>query len=138
MTVSRIWRGARFVALLLAVSLLAACATVPVAAPAGSEAAAPAATEAAAPEAAAPAEGAMAPTAGGFPDKALQIMAPANPGGGWDQTARSMEQALKASGAIKTAQVTNKGGAGGAVGLPGPTPLCVRPEPVGMNGRGRG
>lgn len=48
----------------------------------------------------------------------LKLFVPANPGGGWDQTARSMEQALKASGAIKTAAVTNKGGAGGAVGLP--------------------
>lgn len=48
----------------------------------------------------------------------LKIFVPANPGGGWDQTARSMEQALKAAGAIKIAQVTNKGGAGGAVGLP--------------------
>ncbi|MCC7045182.1 MAG: twin-arginine translocation signal domain-containing protein, partial [Alphaproteobacteria bacterium] len=48
----------------------------------------------------------------------LKVFVPANPGGGWDQTARSMEQALKASGLIKSAQVTNKGGAGGAVGLP--------------------
>lgn len=48
----------------------------------------------------------------------LQLFVPANPGGGWDQTARSMEQALKAAGLIKGAQVTNVGGAGGAVGLP--------------------
>lgn len=48
----------------------------------------------------------------------LKLFVPANPGGGWDQTARSMEQVLKATGAIKAAQVTNKGGAGGAVGLP--------------------
>ncbi len=48
----------------------------------------------------------------------LKLFVPANPGGGWDQTARSMEQALKATGMIKAAQVTNKGGAGGAVGLP--------------------
>ncbi|MCK6451500.1 MAG: tripartite tricarboxylate transporter substrate binding protein [Alphaproteobacteria bacterium] len=48
----------------------------------------------------------------------LKLFVPANPGGGWDQTARSMEQALKAAGMIKAAQVTNKGGAGGAVGLP--------------------
>ena len=32
----------------------------------------------------------------------LKIMAPAAPGGGWDQTARSMQQALVASGAVTT------------------------------------
>ncbi|MBP7670558.1 MAG: tripartite tricarboxylate transporter substrate binding protein [Ferrovibrio sp.] len=48
----------------------------------------------------------------------LKLFVPANPGGGWDQTARSIEQALKAGGLIKGAQVTNVGGAGGAVGLP--------------------
>lgn len=48
----------------------------------------------------------------------LKLFVPANPGGGWDQTARSIEQALKAGNMIKGAQVTNVGGAGGAVGLP--------------------
>ena len=48
----------------------------------------------------------------------LLLFVPANPGGGWDQTARSMEQALKQANLIKGAQVTNVGGAGGAVGLP--------------------
>jgi len=47
----------------------------------------------------------------------LKIMAPAAPGGGWDQTARSMQQALTASGLAKSAQVINVGGAGGTVGL---------------------
>jgi putative tricarboxylic transport membrane protein len=47
----------------------------------------------------------------------LKIMAPANPGGGWDQTARSMQQALVAAGIAKSAQVTNVGGAGGSVGI---------------------
>jgi putative tricarboxylic transport membrane protein len=47
----------------------------------------------------------------------LKIMAPAAPGGGWDQTARSMQQALVASGAAKSAQVVNVPGAGGTVGL---------------------
>src|SRR5262245_7374057 len=47
----------------------------------------------------------------------LKIIAPAAPGGGWDQTARSMQQALVASGAAKSAQVTNIPGAGGTVGL---------------------
>jgi putative tricarboxylic transport membrane protein len=44
-------------------------------------------------------------------------MAPAAPGGGWDQTARSMQQALVASGAAKSVQVLNVPGAGGSVGL---------------------
>lgn len=48
----------------------------------------------------------------------LRIFVPAAPGGGWDQTARSMESALRAAQLIKTAQITNVGGAGGAVGLP--------------------
>jgi putative tricarboxylic transport membrane protein len=47
----------------------------------------------------------------------LKIVAPAAPGGGWDQTARSMQQALTASGAAKSVQVTNVAGAGGTVGL---------------------
>jgi putative tricarboxylic transport membrane protein len=47
----------------------------------------------------------------------LKIMAPAAPGGGWDQTARSMQQALVAAGAAKSAQVVNVPGAGGTVGL---------------------
>ena len=48
----------------------------------------------------------------------LQVFVPAAPGGGWDQTARTMEQALKSEKLIGTAQITNVGGAGGAVGLP--------------------
>jgi putative tricarboxylic transport membrane protein len=47
----------------------------------------------------------------------LKIMAPAAPGGGWDQTARSMQQALVASGAAKSVQVVNVPGAGGTVGI---------------------
>ena len=47
----------------------------------------------------------------------LKIIAPAAPGGGWDQTARAMQQALMSSGAVKSVQVTNVPGAGGTVGL---------------------
>jgi putative tricarboxylic transport membrane protein len=47
----------------------------------------------------------------------LKIMAPAAPGGGWDQTARSMQQALVSGGIVKSVQVTNVAGAGGSVGL---------------------
>ncbi|WP_230531809.1 Bug family tripartite tricarboxylate transporter substrate binding protein [Microvirga roseola] len=47
----------------------------------------------------------------------LKIMAPAGPGGGWDQTARSMQQALTQAGIAKGVQVTNVPGAGGSIGL---------------------
>jgi putative tricarboxylic transport membrane protein len=47
----------------------------------------------------------------------LKLMAPAAPGGGWDQTARSMQQALVASGVAKSVQVNNVAGAGGTIGL---------------------
>jgi putative tricarboxylic transport membrane protein len=47
----------------------------------------------------------------------LKIIAPANPGGGWDQTARSMQEALQAGGIVKTVTVENVAGAGGTVGL---------------------
>src|SRR6185312_6820740 len=47
----------------------------------------------------------------------LKIIAPAAPGGGWDQTARSMQQALIAEKLVKSAQVINVAGAGGTVGL---------------------
>ena len=48
----------------------------------------------------------------------LKIFVPAAPGGGWDQTARTIEQVLRATAAVKGVQITNVGGAGGAVGLP--------------------
>ena len=47
----------------------------------------------------------------------LSIMAPAAPGGGWDQTARSMQQALTEAGLVSNVQVTNVPGAGGTIGL---------------------
>lgn len=47
----------------------------------------------------------------------LKLMAPAAPGGGWDTTARSIQQVLTQSGLAKSVQVTNVTGAGGAVGL---------------------
>jgi putative tricarboxylic transport membrane protein len=48
----------------------------------------------------------------------LDLFVPAAPGGGWDQTARVMEQVLRGEGLISGAQITNVGGAGGTVGLP--------------------
>jgi putative tricarboxylic transport membrane protein len=46
-----------------------------------------------------------------------KIMAPAAPGGGWDQTARSMQAALQDEGISPNVQVTNVPGAGGTIGL---------------------
>lgn len=45
------------------------------------------------------------------------IIAPANPGGGWDQTARSLQTSLQAEGISKSVQVQNVPGAGGTIGL---------------------
>ena len=45
------------------------------------------------------------------------IMAPAGPGGGWDQTARSMQDALTTAGISGNVQVVNVPGAGGTIGL---------------------
>ena len=67
---------------------------------------------------------AQAPAGGGeaaavqFPSKAIQIMAPANPGGGWDTTARLVAQKLT-EGKISSVpvEVFNVPGAGGTVGL---------------------
>src|SRR5690606_32866133 len=50
-------------------------------------------------------------------DADYTIMAPAAPGGGWDQTARSMQEALQAEGISGNVQVTNVPGAGGTIGL---------------------
>ncbi|NUB43278.1 tripartite tricarboxylate transporter substrate binding protein [Fertoebacter nigrum] len=45
------------------------------------------------------------------------IMAPAGPGGGWDQTARTMQEVMQAEGISGNVQVQNVPGAGGTVGL---------------------
>jgi putative tricarboxylic transport membrane protein len=45
------------------------------------------------------------------------IMAPAGPGGGWDSTARSMQEVLQSEGISASVQVQNVPGAGGTVGL---------------------
>ncbi|MFN8063093.1 MAG: tripartite tricarboxylate transporter substrate-binding protein [Vicinamibacterales bacterium] len=47
----------------------------------------------------------------------LTIVAPAAPGGGWDQTSRTLQQALQASGLSPGAKVVNVPGAGGTIGL---------------------
>jgi putative tricarboxylic transport membrane protein len=47
----------------------------------------------------------------------LDVIAPADPGGGWDQTARAVSAALTGDELVGSAPVTNIGGAGGTVGL---------------------
>ena len=49
--------------------------------------------------------------------KKLDLIAPANPGGGWDQTARAMQTVLQQAGLASGVQVQNIAGAGGTVGL---------------------
>jgi putative tricarboxylic transport membrane protein len=48
-------------------------------------------------------------------DQQLKIMAPADPGGGWDSTARAMQDALE--DIVGRTEVYNVGGAGGTIGL---------------------
>jgi putative tricarboxylic transport membrane protein len=47
----------------------------------------------------------------------LRLVAPAAPGGGWDQTARAMQQALQQAGLARIAPVENVPGAAGTIGL---------------------
>jgi putative tricarboxylic transport membrane protein len=48
----------------------------------------------------------------------LKMFIPAAPGGGWDQTGRSIEQVMKSAGLVKNMPFENVAGAGGTVGLP--------------------
>jgi putative tricarboxylic transport membrane protein len=47
----------------------------------------------------------------------LLLIAPAAPGGGWDQTARALQETMQGQGVVKTVTVENIPGAGGTVGL---------------------
>jgi putative tricarboxylic transport membrane protein len=47
----------------------------------------------------------------------LRIMAPASPGGGWDQTSRAIQTVLQEQDIVKPVQVFNVPGAGGTIGL---------------------
>src|SRR5512145_1581872 len=47
----------------------------------------------------------------------LKMMIPANPGGGWDQTGRSLAAAMQSAKLVSGVQFENKGGAAGAIGL---------------------
>jgi putative tricarboxylic transport membrane protein len=57
-------------------------------------------------------------TVGDFPSKNLTIIVPANPGGGWDGTARAVQEVLRNEKiAGKAVDVVNVPGGGGTVGL---------------------
>lgn len=60
---------------------------------------------------------AAAPSAVTYPTGDIAIMAPADPGGGWDSTARAMQAALDADVVETNVEVYNVGGAGGTIGL---------------------
>src|SRR5512134_2673762 len=47
----------------------------------------------------------------------LKMMIPANPGGGWDQTGRSLAAAMQSAKLVSSVQFDNKGGAAGTIGL---------------------
>ncbi len=47
----------------------------------------------------------------------LKMMIPANPGGGWDQTGRSLAAAMQGAKLVSSVQFENKGGAAGIIGL---------------------
>jgi putative tricarboxylic transport membrane protein len=49
---------------------------------------------------------------------AIEMFIPAAPGGGWDQTGRSIELAMRTDGIVQNFQFEHAPGAGGAVGLP--------------------
>ncbi len=54
----------------------------------------------------------------GFPGRTVRIVAPANPGGGWDQTARALQRSLRETGLVEQSiEVSNVPGAGGSIGL---------------------
>ena len=47
----------------------------------------------------------------------LKMMIPANPGGGWDQTGRTLAAAMQSAKLVSSVQFENKGGAAGIIGL---------------------
>jgi putative tricarboxylic transport membrane protein len=48
----------------------------------------------------------------------LKVFVPAAPGGGWDQTGRTIEMVMKQAGIVQNVQFEHAPGAGGTVGLP--------------------
>ncbi len=61
---------------------------------------------------------ALESTPSGYPQGAITLIAPASPGGGWDQTARQIQQVWTEEGIVGVpVEVVNRGGAGGTIGL---------------------
>jgi putative tricarboxylic transport membrane protein len=60
---------------------------------------------------------ALRPADNGFLLDRLLIVAPAAPGGGWDQTARALQHALEREGLVRIVEVQNVAGAAGTIGL---------------------
>src|SRR5215208_4843375 len=69
-----------------------------------------------------------------YPERDVEIMAPADPGGGWDQTARAMQSALTEGGDIEeNVEVYNVGGAGGTMGLVMLGAIATNDSPVDLS-----
>jgi putative tricarboxylic transport membrane protein len=49
--------------------------------------------------------------------QSVKILIPANPGGGWDQTGRTLGKVMSDAKLVSSVQYDNKGGAGGTIGL---------------------
>ncbi|WP_407645419.1 Bug family tripartite tricarboxylate transporter substrate binding protein [Geminicoccus roseus] len=49
--------------------------------------------------------------------ESITLLAPAGPGGGWDQTARALQAAMTDTGMVRSLTVENIPGAGGTIGL---------------------
>lgn len=62
------------------------------------------------------AEGGASEGGAAWPASDVQLMAPADPGGGWDQTSRALQEVLDAQ-VEPSVEVYNVGGAGGTVGI---------------------
>lgn len=56
-------------------------------------------------------------SSGTGPRDKLHLIAPADPGGGWDSVAREIQSAVDAHGLSRTTEVLNVPGAGGTIGL---------------------
>jgi putative tricarboxylic transport membrane protein len=54
---------------------------------------------------------------GSYPKGRLSIMAPADPGGGWDETARAIQDSVRKGDLASSVEVYNVPGAGGTIGL---------------------
>ncbi len=52
-----------------------------------------------------------------YPKGRLSLMAPADPGGGWDETARALQDTVRKAKLAKGVEVYNVPGAGGTIGL---------------------